>query len=179
MPAAFGPKHVLILLGVICTSIAIIVFGNEILALQRFGYLGVFLIMLLGNMTVFVPVPILAPLNIILGGALPNPLLVGIAAGLGSSLGELSGYLAGYSGSSIVKTNKTYLRIKAKVVKHGILMIFLLALIPNPLFDVGGLAAGAIGIKWWKFLIATIIGKTIRTIVFAYVGYASLTDVLN
>jgi uncharacterized membrane protein YdjX (TVP38/TMEM64 family) len=179
MSTSFGLKQMLILLGVVGISVAIIVFGNQILALQRFGYIGVFLIMLLGNMTIFVPVPILAPLNVILGGALPNPLLVGLAAGLGSSLGELSGYLAGYSGSTIVKTNKTYLRIKEKVVKHGLFMIFLLALIPNPLFDVGGLAAGAIGIKWWKFLIATIIGKTIRTIIFAYIGYASLTNVLN
>ena len=61
--------------------------------------------------------------------------------------------------------------MEAKIDKYGIWAIFALALIPNPLFDIAGLAAGAAGIAWWKFLIAAGIGKTIRAIAFAYIGY--------
>jgi len=168
----FGIKHLLMLLFSIAISVLIIVFNKEIRNLQEFGYVGIFLIMFLGNATVLIPVPVLAPLNILLGGVFANPLLVGLTVGIASSLGELVGYLAGYSGSGIVKSSKVYKKIELQVEKYGLWAILFLALIPNPLFDVAGLAAGALGIKWWKFLIAVTIGKTIRAIVFAYIGYA-------
>lgn len=166
-------KNILISVSVVLFSALIIIFSKQIKHLAKYGYLGLFLITFLGNATVIIPVPVLAPLNILLGGILPSPLLVGLVVGLSSSLGELSGYLLGYSGSGIVKSSKIYLKVEDKVKKYGLWMIFFLALIPNPLFDIAGLASGAIGIKWWKFLIVTILGKTIRAIVFAYLGYYS------
>jgi len=167
----FGIKHLLMLLASLAISVLIIVFNKQIRELEEFGYLGVFLIMFLGNATVLIPVPILAPLNILLGGILANPLLVGLTVGIASSLGELVGYLAGYSGSGIVKSSKVYKKMEIRIKKYGLWAIFVLALIPNPLFDVAGLVAGAFGIKWWKFLIAVTAGKTIRAIIFAYIGY--------
>jgi len=167
----FGIKHLLMLLASITISVLIIVFNKEIRNLQEFGYIGIFLIMFLGNATVLVPVPILAPLNIILGGVFTNPILLGLTVGIASSLGELVGYLAGYSGSDIVKSSKVYKKIELQVEKYGLWAILFLAIVPNPLFDIAGVAAGALGIKWWKFLIAVTIGKTIRAIVFAYIGY--------
>ncbi|MBU1120138.1 VTT domain-containing protein [Patescibacteria group bacterium] len=167
----FGIKHLLMLLASIAISVLIIVFNKQLRELEQFGYIGIFLLMFLGNATVLVPVPILAPLNILLGGIFSSPLLLGLTVGVASSLGELVGYLAGYSGSGIVKSSKVYKKIELQVEKYGLWAIFFLALIPNPLFDVAGLAAGALGIKWWKFLIAVTAGKTIRAIVFAYIGY--------
>lgn len=167
----FGPKHLLMLLASIAISVLIIVFNKQLRDLQQFGYIGIFLLMFLGNATVLIPVPVLAPLNILLGGIFSSPLLLGITVGVASSFGELVGYLAGYSGSGIVKSSKVYKKIELQVEKYGLWAIFFLALIPNPLFDVAGLAAGALGIKWWKFLIAVTAGKTIRAIAFAYIGY--------
>jgi membrane protein YqaA with SNARE-associated domain len=167
----FGIKHLLMLLASIAISVLIIIFSKELRNLEQFGYIGIFLLMFLGNATVLVPVPVLAPLNILLGGIFSSPLLLGLTVGVASSLGELVGYLAGYSGSGIVKSSKVYKKIELQVEKYGLWAILFLALIPNPLFDVAGLAAGALGIKWWKFLIAVTIGKTIRAIVFAYIGY--------
>jgi membrane protein DedA with SNARE-associated domain len=46
--------------------------------------------------------------------------------------------------------------------RHGMLAIFLLAAIPNPIFDVGGLIAGVLKMPVWRFLLAAIIGKSIR-----------------
>jgi len=167
----FGIKHLLMLLASLAISVLIIVFNKEIRNLQEFGYVGIFLIMFLGNATVLIPVPVLAPLNVLLGGVFANPLLVGLTVGVASSFGELVGYLAGYSGSGIVKSSKVYKKMEIRIKKYGLWAIFVLALIPNPLFDVAGLVAGAFGIKWWKFLIAVTLGKTIRAIVFAYIGY--------
>jgi len=167
----FGIKHLLMLLASIAISVLIIVFNKQLRDLQQFGYIGIFLLMFLGNATVLIPVPVLAPLNILLGGIFSSPLLLGLTVGVASSFGELVGYLAGYSGSGIVKSSKVYKKIELQVEKYGLWAIFFLALVPNPLFDVAGLAAGALGIKWWKFLIAVTIGKTIRAIVFAYIGY--------
>lgn len=167
----FGLKQYLMLFFSITISVLIVVFSKQIRNLQEYGYVGIFLIMLLGNATVLIPVPILAPLNILLGGIFANPLLLGLTVGVASALGELVGYLAGYSGSGIVKSSKIYKKAELKLEKYGIWAILFLAFIPNPLFDAAGLAAGALGIKWWKFLIVTVIGKTLRAILFAYIGY--------
>ena len=53
--------------------------------------------------------------------------------------------------------------------RRGTLAIFLLAAIPNPIFDVGGMIAGALKMAWWKFLLACAAGKILR---FAVAGYA-------
>ena len=172
-PNKFGLKQILMLLFSIIVTILIVVFNKQIRNLQEFGYVGIFLLTFLGNATVLIPVPILAPLNILFGGIFANPLLVGLTVGVASSLGELVGYIAGYSGSGIVKSSKTYKKIEENVKKYGLWVIFFLALVPNPLFDVAGLAAGALGIRWWKFLLVVTAGKTIRAIVLAYIGSTS------
>jgi len=79
----------------------------------------------------------------VMGGVF-NPWIVGIVGGVGQALGELTGYMAGYSGQTWVDENPVYNRLAEWMQRHGILTIFVLALIPNPVFDVGGLAAGAL-----------------------------------
>ncbi len=167
----FGWKHILALILGIAITILVIIYANRIRDYEEIGYLGVFLLTFLGNATVLVPVPVLAPLNIVLGGILSSPLLVGLTIGIASSAGEIVGYLVGYAGSGIVTSSKTYKKVEEKIKKYGLFAIFFLALIPNPLFDVVGLVAGATGIKWWKFLLAMGAGKTVRAIIFAYIGY--------
>lgn len=167
----FGWKHILALILGIAITVLVIIYANRIRDYEEIGYLGVFLLTFLGNATVLVPVPVLAPLNIVLGGILTSPLLVGLTIGIASSMGEIIGYIVGYAGSGIVTSSKTYKKMEVRIKKYGLWAIFFLALIPNPLFDVVGLVAGAIGIKWWKFLLAMGAGKTVRAIIFAYIGY--------
>ncbi len=137
------------------------------------GYFGVFLVMLITSATVILPVPGLAVATI--AGAFANPLLIGVAGGLGSALGELTGYLAGYGGSELIdgKKMKEYEKIKKMLMEkdRAFILIFFLALIPNPLFDIAGIAAGAIRYPLWKFLLACALGKIIKVAVFAYLGY--------
>jgi membrane protein YqaA with SNARE-associated domain len=56
------------------------------------------------------------------------------------------------------------------------LAIFLLAFIPNPVFDVAGIAAGALRIPVWKFIAATMLGRTLRFILLAYFGAWALAQ---
>ena len=153
-------------------TVVIVVFRYELAALQNYGYLGVFLISLLGNATVILPVPSLAV--VFAGGGVLNPLLVGLVAGVGEPIGELTGYLAGYGGSAVVEDSARYARIRSWMQRRGFLTIFLLAVIPNPLFDLAGISAGMLHYPVGKFLLACWLGKTIKAVAVAFVGSVSL-----
>jgi len=140
--------------------------------LVAWGYVGVFIVMLVSSATVILPVPGLATVFIL--GHYTNPFLLGFAAGLGSGLGELSGYLAGYGAEGIFrkKEGKRYRAFRKWMFEknRGGISLFLLALIPNPAFDIAGIVAGAMRYPLWKFLAAVILGKTIRSIALAWLG---------
>lgn len=133
------------------------------------GYFGIFIVMFITSATVILPVPGMAITT--LAGAFANPLIIGIVGGLGSAFGELVGYYFGYGGGEIVNSKK-YTEIKEKLRNSkGIFpIIFLFSLIPNPLFDLAGIASGALKYPVWKFLIACLLGKIIKITLFAYLG---------
>ena len=64
-------------------------------------------------------------------------------SGIGASIGELTGYLAGYGGSAVIEENSKYKRIAKWMNKNGFITILVLATIPNPIFDLSGIFAGA------------------------------------
>jgi len=130
-----------------------------------YGYPGVFLISLLGNATLILPAPSFL-IVFALAGTL-NALWLGLAAGFGAALGEMTGYLAGFGGRGVVEDKALYRRLEMLMRKWGAWVIFILALVPNPVFDVGGIMAGILKIPWWKFLGAAVAGKSIRFILFA------------
>lgn len=171
----FGPRHLIALLVALGISALIIFYSNEVRRLDELGYLGVFLIMLFGNATIILPAPGLVSV-FLLGGTLPVPLFVGLAAGFGAALGELTSYLAGYSGSGVIARTSMYVQVRNIVDKYGMWAIMVAALIPNPLFDLAGIAAGALNIKWWKFLFGAGAGNMIKLSVLAYAGNWSIDD---
>jgi membrane protein YqaA with SNARE-associated domain len=116
-----------------------------------YGYPGIFLIALMANATVFLPAPGVAVVFAM--GSIFNPLGVALAAGTGGAIGELSGYLAGFSGQAIVENTQIYNRISPWVQKYGVWAILVLSAIPNPFFDLAGIAAGVAKIPVWKFLL--------------------------
>lgn len=140
---------------------------------KNMGYTGLFLVMLITSATVIFPLPGLAAATI--AGPFANPIMLGIYGGVGSALGELTGYMIGYGGSEIVdgKMLGKYKELKnvLKRKHEDLLIIFTLALTPNPLFDIVGIAAGAVKYPLWKFMAATTAGKIIKVILFAYLGY--------
>jgi uncharacterized membrane protein YdjX (TVP38/TMEM64 family) len=102
-----------------------------------------------------------------------------LAAGTGGALGELSGYLAGFSGQAVIENTKVYDRIHPWVEKFGGWAIFLLAVIPNPFFDIAGVAAGIAKLSLRRFLLACWLGELIKMSAFAYAGFYSLDWLIN
>lgn len=142
-----------------------------------YGYPGIFVISLLANATVLVPAPG-AAMVFAMGGVF-SPLLVGIVAGTGAAIGELSGYAAGFSGQVVAERTKIYDRIEHWMERYGTLTIFVLAAVPNPFFDLAGIAAGALKMPVHKFLLAGLFGKIIKMWIFAYAGAYSITWLSN
>lgn len=147
-----------------------VIFGGRYL--ERFStlnYLGVFIISLVSAATLFIPAP--SWIFIVNMGRFLNPYFVGIAAGIGSGCGEITGYVAGKGASQLMEhTDGKYKEYKGWIKKNDMWAIGILAFIPNPLFDVAGLAAGNLGIKIWRFIVACMIGRTFRYILLAYLG---------
>jgi len=164
----FTRKDALALAGAIGISLLAIFLFSRVGEMRHLGYFGIFVISLLSSATVLLPMPGFAVVFAM--GAFLNPLLVGIAAGIGSGLGEISGYLAGFAGHDAVMRTEVFRRHRDGIEKYGPLAIFALAFVPNPAFDVAGIAAGAIKMPLWKFVLATILGKTARYILLAYAG---------
>jgi membrane protein YqaA with SNARE-associated domain len=145
---------------------------NKFEQLGVYGYPAVFLVSLLGSATLVLPAPSFA--FVFAAGAVFDPLAVAIIAGLGAALGEMTGYLAGYSGQGILEDRPLYRRIERWMHKAGARVIFLLAAIPNPAFDAGGIFAGILRLPVWQFILAAWVGKSLRFWVVAYAGLLTL-----
>jgi membrane protein YqaA with SNARE-associated domain len=169
--------HVTAVLLAVGITVGIVLSREQIQRFSVYGYPAVFLISLIGNATIILPTPSMAVVFGV-GGAL-NPVAVGIVAGLGSALGELTGYLAGVGGRAIIKNRDLYNRLEKWMRKRGVLVIFVLAVIPNPAFDVGGMVAGALGMPVWHFLLAAWAGKSVRLIILALGGQLIFTELLT
>ena len=156
---------------VVGISVSIFVFRDRFAELAAIGYPGIFVVSLLGNATVILPAPSLA-LVFAMGSVLP-PVLVGLVAGVGEALGELTGYAAGFGGRAVIENQKTYERLVAWMRRAGGATVFVLSVIPNPFFDLAGIAAGTLGYPVWRFLLFCWLGKTIKTILVAWAGAQS------
>jgi len=169
--------RILVILIILGVTASIFIFRDRVSNLAGYGYLGAFLISLLSSATIILPIPGLALIFAL--GAAYDPFLVGLAAGAGSTLGEITGYMAGYSGQIVLKNNKTYLRMERWMKRRGSIVIFVLAFVPNPLFDLAGAAAGALRYPIWKFLLVCFLGKTPKSILVAFAGAWTLDWVLE
>jgi uncharacterized membrane protein YdjX (TVP38/TMEM64 family) len=164
--------RILVLVFVFALTLGLLSFRDRIRNLEEYGYPGIFLLSILANATVIIPLP-----GVILTsamGAIFNPFWVAIAAGSGAALGELSGFLAGFSGRAVVERTPWQLKLEGWMRKYGDVTIFLLALIPNPLFDLAGITAGALRVPIWRFLLWCVLGKICKMLIFAYLGDAWL-----
>ncbi|MGD9142885.1 MAG: VTT domain-containing protein [Dehalococcoidia bacterium] len=150
----------------IAVMIVLFIYRDWLVELGNWGYLGAFLIGLIGNATVVLPMPGLVLLFAL--AATFNPFFVGLAGATGASIGELSGYLLGYSGTAFIQNTKVYLRAEKWMKKLGSVTIFLFALFPFLHFDLAGIAAGALRFPIWKFLLACWLGKAILYVGLAY-----------
>jgi uncharacterized membrane protein YdjX (TVP38/TMEM64 family) len=169
--------RILAIAAVIGITVYIYSLRDHVEEYAAYGYPGIFLIALMANATVFLPAPGVAVVFAM--GSVFNPVWVAFAAGTGGAIGELSGYLAGFSGQAVVENTKIYNRFLPWVQKYGGWAILVLSAIPNPFFDLAGIAAGATKIPLWKFLLFCWVGQLIKMAMFAYAGAYSIDWVAN
>ena len=165
-----------ILFAVLISAI-IVLFRDRIASLGGYGYLGAFLVPLLCCATIIFPVPGL--IIVFTLGAVLNPMLVGVISGVGGTIGETTGYLLGYGGRAAIGNIGLYRRVENWMKHWAPVTLFVLALVPNPIFDLAGAAAGALRIPIWKFLVYSGTGRIIKHIVFALAGAWGMEFVLR
>ena len=146
--------------------------------IERFAttaYLVVFLVTLVSNAGIFVPVFFHVSI-MITAAQYWDPVLVALAASVAGTLGETSGYYAGYLGKRFILAENApgYQRLVGWMNKHGPWGIFLISLQPILPFDVAGLLAGASKIPLWKFLLPCWAGRFPKYLLACYLGPAVL-----
>ena len=149
------------------------------LQLTNFGYIGIFLISLLGSSTIIFPLP--AATFVFMAAAVLNPLILGIVAGIGAALGELVGYAVGWSGRKISqkKFEKELEKARRMFEKYGgFLALIIFAATPLP-DDIVGILSGVLKFEVKRFVIAVLIGKIIFNLILAYGGYYGINGILN
>lgn len=169
--------RILAVLVVIGVSIYVFSIRTHVKEFAVYGYPGIFLIALLSNATMLLPAPGIAVVFAM--GSVFHPMGVALSAGTGGALGEMSGYLAGFGGQAVVENTTLFTRVQPWVEKWGAWAVLLLAAIPNPFFDLAGLAAGTLKMPVWKFLLNCWIGQMIKMFIFAFAGSVSLPFIFD
>jgi len=178
--------YILAIVGVVVTLVmatAVVLFWKDVQKLEGYGYLGAFLISILGGATIIIPVPMLAVI-FALGGVL-TPYWVGIAAGLGETLGALTIYMTGHGAGTAIYNSKhgkvqaIYSRLMRWMERRGSWTLFVLSAVLNPFFYPAALAAGALRFGVQRYFLICLAGKTIKGITVAYAGYWGLRGLLR
>jgi uncharacterized membrane protein YdjX (TVP38/TMEM64 family) len=169
--------RLLALLVVIGLSVFIFSIREQAAELAVYGYPGIFLISFLSYATVLFPAPGIGVVFAM--GAVFPPVGVALAAGSGAALGEISGYLAGFSGQAALERADVYQRLTGWMQRNGSLTVLVLSAVPNPFFDLAGLAAGALKMPVLRFLLACWVGETLKMLVLAYLGDTSLNTIFQ
>ncbi|MCD4671891.1 MAG: VTT domain-containing protein [Anaerolineaceae bacterium] len=168
------PLVIILVLGL---TVLLLWLGGRIQQLGRYGYPGIFLVNLLANATVILPVPGVVVTSAF--GAVLHPFWVALAAGTGAALGELSGVLVGYSGIRAgLERIERHERIETLFARYRVENIHVLAFIPNPAVDLAEITAGAFCMPVRRFLLFCWIGKVIKMLAFSYTG-ATLFNLLG
>jgi membrane protein DedA with SNARE-associated domain len=134
------------------------------------GYIGVFLMALIGSASPIWPLPGSWAVFIAAGLGL-NPIILGLLGGLGEPIGELTGYTAGFGGQVALQKFKRYKQIEGWMKRWGGPTIFVVSAIPNVFIKAATIAAGGLRYPIWKFFLFCWAGKTVKSLAFAFAGY--------
>ncbi len=139
-----------------------ILFREKMQSMSTIGYIGLFLSCFVSNLSILLPTS--STIIIVAAASTLNPWLCIIFGGLGTAFGEQASYLCGLVGSSgFDKADSTGKKYALRwFEKEPFLTVFLFAFVPLPVFDIIGIIAGTKKMKWWKYTVAAILGKTLK-----------------
>ena len=183
--------------GIVAACVFLVYHWEYIVRLQQYGYLGLFIMTIVTGFSIPLPVPYMV-FTFTLGGLL-NPALVGAVAGLGLGIGGSLLYLTGRGGRRFLPQfditdpadeaySSRWARFLRKIKvprmmdfakRRGALAIFILSVIPNPVFAPVAVSMGAMRFGWWKFFAACWGGSTAKGMALAYLGYLGLGSMLR
>ena len=179
----------------IAQAVVLLVFDDQITnRLSGASYFSIFITNLASTATFFIPVPgLTAAAQTLIATQADSarfPWLVGIAGGAGMATGEITAYYGGYLGAELVRGRElpgprqfhgTIRRVLGGIdwlmERWGMLTLFVLSAIPNPLFEVAGLTAGSVRMPFRRFIVSVMAGKILRGILIAYYGQGFLDGV--
>jgi membrane protein DedA with SNARE-associated domain len=178
---------VLGLLTALTPSVALLIDPRLTDPLGGFSYGGVFLVNLVSTATLFFPVPgITATANVLIVTEASDarfPWLTGVAGGAGMAIGELTAYYAGVFGSHVAKSHGERLPtrfepafrrvsglVRGLMHRWGMLTLFVLAAIPDPVFEVAAISAGSVRMPLRRYCAAVLAGCVVRGVTLAYLG---------
>ena len=163
---------------------AIVYFGDVLRELTAFGYVGAFVISILGGATIIIPVPMLAVV-FALGKVMEFTWLVGISAALGELVGALTIYMTGHGAGKAISSSKhgriqrAYERMLGLMERRGPIVLFIVASVVNPFFYPAALAAGALRFGLKKYILIVLAGKIIKCMTVVYAGYFGLKGLFH
>jgi membrane protein YqaA with SNARE-associated domain len=146
----------------------------------QYGYFGIFLISMLGAMSIFVPIPYTVVIFALGGLQTFDPLWIAVAAGLGATVGEFSGYLIGFGGRRVIgeKYKKKMDFLTKLFKKFGPIVIFVFALTPLP-DDLLFIPLGIMRYSLLRAFIPALLGKFVSNLIIAYSGRFSVDIIRN
>jgi membrane protein YqaA with SNARE-associated domain len=190
-------------LGLLAGMIIISVVGS-ILLVQHFAYisrlenqglLGLFIISIFAGSPIPIPTPSMI-LTFTLGSIL-SPILVGLVAGFGNGVGNALIFWTGRGGHKVFRnfltpsplTNPPKSRLGRffrrlttvpEFTRNRVLVaILLLSIYPNPVLTPLILTMGATRYNFTRFFLAIWGGKTVQSLILAYLGYFGLRSLLR
>jgi membrane protein DedA with SNARE-associated domain len=166
-------------------SIALLVNPDLTDPLGELSYAGIFLVNAVSTGTLFIPVPgITAAANVLIVTESSDarfPWLIGVAGVAGMAVGELTAYYVGVFGSHVAREQVLPSRLEPAferaaafvnraMHRWGMLTLFVLAAIPDPVFEIAAVGAGSVRMPLRRYCIAVLAGCLVRGITLAYLG---------
>jgi membrane protein YqaA with SNARE-associated domain len=184
--AAISPRQKYIILTaifVIATVASIwliFAYWDQIAGLQKYGYLGAFIIAFIAGSSIPTPISYLA-LTFVLGARL-SPYWVAIISGSGAGIGGTLVFLLGRGGRRLFPglinysldqqaSDKMGPRFLKWAQRRGSLVVFIMSAMLNPAFAPMAIAMGALRFRLVKFFIMCLAGNILKAFIIAYLGY--------
>ncbi len=145
--------------------------------LRHWGYLGLFLVNVVASGTLVLP-GMGAIITFTFGGVL-HPAIVGLVAGLGEATGAVGAYLTGYGGRGLLVADPLRGRFSAFMERHGSKAMFLMAALVNPIYYPFAVWMGVLRIRVGRFFMYTLLGRTLKNLLLAYLGFFGIRTILQ
>ena len=144
---------------------------------KSLGYPGVLFLSFLGSVSMVLPVPGL----IALCGVSPilNPFVLGVLNGMGEAAGEVSSYAVGYGSGPVLEKRSFYPTARRWMERRGTVALFAISAIPNPFFDIVGIAAGGVRFPFARFMMLVLAGKLVKGLLVAYTCHYGVEVSIN